>query len=285
MARTTARATRKASNVISIDFSGVETNSVVPEGEYIVRVVEAKKEDSDKNEQGYIAWNTKIRDGKYAGKTLYNNTSLAPQSLWATKRFIECLGITVPDGEFELDLDEVVDMELGVVVEHEVYKGRTRSRIIDTFPLEGETEGATEGEAAASGAEFPSKDEIMEMGKADLAELVKEHGLDVELEGTTSAQRRAVLKAIEEAGTGGDEQEEEAAEESANPTTGKATKKAAPKKVTYTPDEVNELDEDGLAEVIEKHELDVDLDEHKTLRRKRSAVIDALEGAELLVEE
>lgn len=44
-------------------------------------------------------------------------------------------------------------------------------------------------------------------------------------------------------------------------------------------DEVSEMEEEDLEEVIEKYDLDVDLGEYKTLRKKAAAVIDALETA------
>ena len=47
-------------------------------------------------------------------------------------------------------------------------------------------------------------------------------------------------------------------------------------------DDVEDMDEDALGELVEEHELEVDLDEHKTLRKKVRAVLDALEEAGLL---
>lgn len=47
-------------------------------------------------------------------------------------------------------------------------------------------------------------------------------------------------------------------------------------------DEVRDMKEDELEELLEKHDLDVDLKEYKTPRRKVAAVISALEDAKLL---
>lgn len=52
-----------------------------------------------------------------------------------------------------------------------------------------------------------------------------------------------------------------------------------------TTDEVQGMDEDELAEVIEKYDLDTDLDDYKTLRKKAAAVIDALEDGEHIEDE
>jgi hypothetical protein len=282
---TMARAATKTApkkNIIKVDFTGVETASVIPEGEYIAEVTKCEKETGDSGND-YIAWELKVSDGKQSGKKLYNNTSLATQSLWATKRFLECLGIEVPDGTMDIDMDDMIGLQVGVVVEHDTWKGRTRSKVVDSYPAEGEAEGAEpEAEADAEG-ELPNEYAVNEMGKAELAECVKEHDLDVELEGTTAKQRRAVIAAIKEKAA-----EEPEPEPDAKPAgkgkAGTVAAKPGKKVIKIKADEVNEMDEGELAEIIEKHELDVDLDKLATTRRKRAAVIDALETAELLDE-
>mgnify|MGYP001602854680 CR=1 FL=1 len=57
-------------------------------------------------------------------------------------------------------------------------------------------------------------------------------------------------------------------------------KKDEPEKITEA--EVKAMDADELADVIEKYSLEVDLDDHKTLRRKISAVVTALEEGEFI---
>ncbi len=320
MARS-ARNTKKKSTGVRVNFDGVETASVVPEGEYIASVISVKPDESQAGND-YLAWELAITGGKHKGKKLYNNTSLAEQSLWATKRFLENLGVEIPEGEFELELDDYVDMEIGLVVEHETYKGRTRSRVVDTFPAEdGESGGGEKEDEDDGGSEKYTEDQVNEMGKKELKDLVKQHELDVELEGSTSSQRRAVIKALKAEDLIGEEEEEkpkkgkskkvEDEEDDEKPAKGRKAKKAddeedekpkrrgrkakdedeenekpkkgkKSKKVKVAADDVNSMDEEGLTELIETHELDVDLDDHSTMKRKRSAVIDALESADLL---
>jgi len=52
-----------------------------------------------------------------------------------------------------------------------------------------------------------------------------------------------------------------------------------------TADDINGMNQDELEELVEEHELDVDLDDFKTLRKKRSAVVDAAEEAGVLAED
>lgn len=62
----------------------------------------------------------------------------------------------------------------------------------------------------------------------------------------------------------------------------KAKAKAEPE---ITEEDVNDMSEDELGDVIEEHKLDVDLDDFKTLRKQRAAVIDALQEAGVLTDE
>lgn len=62
----------------------------------------------------------------------------------------------------------------------------------------------------------------------------------------------------------------------------KKGKKSLPK---LSSDEVQGMDEDELADVIEKYGLETDLDDYKTLRKKAAAVIDALEDGDHIEDE
>lgn len=52
-----------------------------------------------------------------------------------------------------------------------------------------------------------------------------------------------------------------------------------------TADDIGGMNQDELEELIEEHDLDVDLDDYKTLRKKRTAVVDAAEEAGILEED
>jgi len=79
----------------------------------------------------------------------------------------------------------------------------------------------------------------------------------------------------------GKKAEPEEEEEEAKPAK-KAGKGKKAETKTYTEDEVMEMDEDALGELITAEDLEVDLDEHPTIRKKRNAVIEALEAAKKL---
>ena len=77
--------------------------------------------------------------------------------------------------------------------------------------------------------------------------------------------------------------EEEEEEEEEKPVKGKKVKKVKALE-PMDASEVEDLDEEELEEVIEKYSLDVEIDELKTMRKKISAVMDALEEAGMLTE-
>lgn len=51
---------------------------------------------------------------------------------------------------------------------------------------------------------------------------------------------------------------------------------------TYSEDQINDMDEEELEELVEKHDLDVNLKKLKKVAKQRAAVIEALEGLDLM---
>lgn len=82
-------------------------------------------------------------------------------------------------------------------------------------------------------------------------------------------ERRKMKKSSKSSGEDEDEEEDE-------------KPKKSKKKSELDKEEILDMNEDELIELCEEHELDVDLDEFKTLRKKKNAVIDAAEEAGLL---
>lgn len=75
---------------------------------------------------------------------------------------------------------------------------------------------------------------------------------------------------------------EEEEEEEKKPAAKKSGSKKKEEPEKLKEDDVMSLDEDDLASLIEEHSLEVDLEDHATLRKKRNAVVAALEEADLL---
>lgn len=215
----------KNSRVISIDWTDVEAGKggvLIDEGNYEVKTIEVEQSIGDKSGEPYLKWQFEIiSSGEFKGKSLYYNTSLQQKSLWNLRGVLEVLGIEIPDGPEDLDLDELIDRTVGVEVQHEIYEGKPKSVIVDFF-------------------EFKEESEEKPIKKASKI----------------------------------NEEEEKLS-------TKKTSKKLVKK---YTEDELLEKDEDELENLNEEHELDVNLDELNSLRRKRAAIIEALEEKGLVEE-
>lgn len=278
-----AKKTKGKSGKISLDFKGVETRVLLPENDYKLKPTAMNAEDDS------IKMSFEIMSGKFKGKTATEYFSTKPTALWRFANFIVACGLEVPDGEAELDFSDFEDVEVMGVCTHEEYEGKTKMRW-DFYPVDEDDgdadDGDDEDDKKAKDKKSPkskkiekvSKDEVDGAGDEDeLQEIIDRTGIDCDLDDFKGIkkQRAAVLEALEEAELlEGDEPDEKEDKKSAG--------KGKSKKVDG--DSVDGMDEDELQELIDEHELDVDLDDHKTLRKKVRAVKDALEEKDLLEE-
>ena len=287
-----SKKTKGKSGKVSLDFKGVETRVLLPENDYKLKPT-ALEADGDQ-----IKMSFEIMSGKFKGKTATEYFSTKPTALWRFANFIVACGLEVPDGEAELDFSDFEDVEgvMGVCT-HEEYEGKTKMRW-DFYPVDEDDGDADEDEdeddkkaakdkksSKSKKIEKVSKDEVDGADDEDeLQEIIDRTGIDCDLDDFKGIkkQRAAVLEALEEADLlEGDEPDEKEDKKSA----GKDKKSGKGKKVEKVDgDSVDGMDEDELQELINEHELDVDLDDHKTLRKKVRAVKDALEEKDLLEE-
>lgn len=230
MARSTRSSRAKASNAISLDLSKVEGRVNFKEGDHLLEVLEVTKEEGSK--APYLNWKMQAVEGDSEGAIVYNNTSLSEQSLWNLRTKLEALGVEIPDSEFDLDLDDLVGLTLMGTIELETYEGKKRPRLADFW-------AADEAEPEPE----PKKTRARRGAKAEEPE-----------EKPARARRGAKAAAKEEP-------------------------------ALLSQDDINDMSEEELADLIEEHDLDVELDDFKTLRKQRAAVIDAAQEADLLEEE
>lgn len=283
-----ARRPKKSSSKVTVNMSGIEARVTVPEGDYRVAVDQVTREEG-KNDD-YLKWKLKIVGGKMDGKSLYNNTSLAPQALWNLANFLTALGEEIPDGELELDFEELQGKECMVVVQHEEYDSKPQAKIVDYYPVDGDAEEdededekpAKKGKAskAKSKDEDDEEDEDEKPAKRGRGRPAKAKAKDEDDEDEDEDEDEKPAKRgrgrPKKAAAEDDEDEEEEDEKVSKRGKGKKSK------VVITAEEVDDMDEDELGDLIEKHDLDVDLDDYKTLRKKVTAVKDALEEKGLL---
>lgn len=245
---------RRSTNKAKVNFKGVETRSTPPEGDYLLRVAEAKKgKSSSNNEQSEFIFEIK-KPTENKGNKLYLYCPHIDNSLWKLASVLAALGVDVPDDEMEIDYDDLIDREMMGVVHHETYNGKKQARLGDWAPAD-EYKGADDED---DGKKKKKKDK-----KAK----------DEPEEKSSKKDKGKKDKKSK------DEPEEKASKKDK----GKKDKKPKVEPI-YESDEISDMSAKKLQKVIDKHELDVDLDDYKTDRKKAGAVIDALEGAGLLKE-
>lgn len=273
--------TRKAKkNVVKVDFTGVESSGSVREGRQIATVKEAEVKTSENTGNDFISWKLSCKGG-----TVYHNTSLTPQSLWNLRNFLEAAGMEVPDSALELELDEMIDAELGVDIEHETYQQKKKPVLVDVFPvdeLDGDTDDEDEpedddeddSEEEDSGSDDLTIDDLNDMDKDELLELAEEEEIKVLAKVKRSeAKLRAHL--IAELGLEEEDEDEEEDEPEEKPTrrsrkSGSKTMKKG-SKVTFE-DDGEELEgkvvsinqKEGFAVLdVDGEEWEVELDDIK----------------------
>lgn len=210
---------KKSAGGVSVDFEGVGSRVLLPEGEYPARVKQLEIKTSESSGEDYIAWEFETfdcEDEKLNGVPLYFSTSLQPKALWNLRGLLEAMGVDVPDGPMDLDFDELVDEEVLAIVKHEEWDGKTRAKMKDYSPLSERVSGEK-------------------------------------------------VKVTEE---DDDEDEDEP-----------KTKKKGKKLAKVDPSELDEMDVEELEDLVNTYELDVDLDDYKTAKKKINAVKEALEAA------
>lgn len=215
---------------------------------------------------------------------------------------------SAPEGQYEVKVAEVelkhsdntgndyLSWEF-TIVNPEKYKGR---KLWHNTSLTQQSLWALRGLLEQLGVEIP--DEPMDLDFDDLVD--RTVGVEVQHEDYNGKKKPRIVDFFEftEEATGEEateglkktlgkgkkkEPEEEEAEEEAPKKKSKKERREERKKKapTYTENSVLEKDEDELGDLIEEHELDVDLSDYNTLRRKRAAVIEALEEKGLISED
>lgn len=252
MARTSRRAAAaRKSRVIRVDFTNAgQTRFTPPEDDYLVEITAVNQgESSSGNDQLEVDF--KVLEGKHEGKQFRQWFSLVEQALWKLAGVLRSAGIDIPEEPVDLDLDDIVGRKLNVTIAHREYNGDIKADIADSSSVDGEDE-EEEGK--------PAKRSVRGKKPADDEEEEPEE---------KPARRRRSSR---------DEPEEEPEEK-------KPAKRSSKRRLpSLSEDEVADMDEDELEDTIEKYSLDVDLSDHRTLRKKAAAVMDALKELDLLEE-
>jgi hypothetical protein len=289
-----ARRSKKSTTSLKVNFKGVESRKTPPEGDYVMKVLEAKTGQSQAgNDQ--IEFVCEITRGEFKGVKGYLYCGLEEKVLWKLHAFLTALGIEVPEDELEVDLPELVDLEFVGVMSHETYNGKKRAKLTDFDSLENydgddadEDEDEDEDEKPKKGKKSKSKDDGKKSKKSKKSDDDEDDGDEDDDEDEKPAKGKKSKAPAKSKSKKSKDDEDEDEDEDEKPAKGKKSKSDSKgkksKKKTYDRDEVEDMDEDELQELLEEAGLDdeVDLDDYKKLPKKVAAVIEALEGADLL---
>ncbi len=241
---------RRKGNVISVDFTGVKSGgATVPDGRYAAKISAVEQKEGKESGEPYLELTWEITSKKCNGRELrFDNYSQQPQALWRLKGLLEALEVEVPDGEMDIDFDEIISDETECIVEvtgEKNSEGKTYARVTGHAPLsDGDTvddheEEEEDGDKPARGKK-PAREE--------------------EEEEEPPKRRKAGKKEEEEEEEVEEEEEEEEEEDPPPRSTSKKVKKGA--KVKFK-DEKNKLTK-GTIESIDGDTATVVTDDEDT---------------------
>lgn len=124
---------RRGKNVISVDFTDVESGGGMPtpDGYYVAEVTKAEQEVSQNgNDMITVRWKTNI------GSSVFDRFVLVPQSLWVLRTALEAMGFEIPDGQFDFDVDDLVGNSCGIEITNEEYEEKDQPRVTGYMPAE-----------------------------------------------------------------------------------------------------------------------------------------------------
>lgn len=297
---------------VKVNFKDIETRvRVGKEGDYPLRCIEAVAGKSGAgNDQ--IEFTFEVSDGEFEGAKAWFYCTLDEKSLWKLHALLTAMGMDVPEDEMDIDLSELVDLEVVGVFTPDTYNGKRSFKMTDFCSMD-EYEGGDkkskgkkskksddddEDEAPkgkkgkkgkASKKEEPETPDYEDMDEDELRELYleRELGSKKEAKKLDEDELREALEEADEAATkkskgGKKSKSDDDDDDDDDEPKGKKGGKKAKKPAKIDKSDVEDMDEDELQELIDEHDLDVDLDDFKKLPKKVAAVIEALEDEDLL---
>lgn len=123
---------RRKGNKVTIDFTGVKSGGTIPEGRYKAKIIAAEQKEGKESGEPYTELTWEITSDKCNGREVrFDNYSHQPTALWRMKALLEAMGVQVPDGEHEIDWDEMISDETECIIEttHEKRESGTYSRV------------------------------------------------------------------------------------------------------------------------------------------------------------
>jgi flagellar biosynthesis GTPase FlhF len=208
---------KRKGNVVSVDFTGVESGGrACPDGTFKAEITAAAEEESSTGNPMVVA-KFKILNGKGKGALIYDNLSLQPQALFRLKALCEAVGIEA-EGAADIDLDDLVGQEILVDVENETYEGKKRPRAVGYAAIDSEAEEEESEDDADSEEEEESEESEEEEDDAEEEEEKPKKSSKVKKKGKAVKEEEEEEEEAEEEEEETEEEEEDEDEEEERPT-------------------------------------------------------------------
>jgi len=118
-----------------IDWAKVAEGQLVPEGRHPARIDKIEERESQSEDpKPYWGITFTITDGDATGRKVWDVFMLEPQNLWKLRNLASECGIDL-EGRDDLDSEELLSKDVGIVVSHDVYEGQTRNRVKGYFAV------------------------------------------------------------------------------------------------------------------------------------------------------
>lgn len=132
---------------ITVDLSNVDSNLLIPEGEYQAIVYDVAHRQNRAQDGFNLNWHFKVVGGEHEGKSLYLTTSLKENALFRLRDVLLALGVPIPeDGKVEFDTEDLLTRRCTLVVGQEEYNGRMRNSVKEVLPPKEDAEDPFNGD-------------------------------------------------------------------------------------------------------------------------------------------
>ena len=117
-----------ADAVFEIDLSEQTDGMILPEGEYLGKVIDIEKTTSKAGNPMWV-WTFTIVDGKYSGMEFKLFTALTPAALWKLSETLMALGIGGPGEKVKFEPKEVLNTLAVLHLVEDEYNGKKRNSL------------------------------------------------------------------------------------------------------------------------------------------------------------
>lgn len=124
-----------AADSFEVDLTGIEDQSMIPDGPYRARCINVEQSVS-KGGNPMFVWDFEIAEGERAGRVLKVFTAITPAAMWKVAETVQALGVGQSGQMVKFKRSDVVGKECGAVVEATEYNGNMRSQISKVVSLE-----------------------------------------------------------------------------------------------------------------------------------------------------